>query len=103
MNNIILWNMVIKEHIDRVCRYITHCGRSGIIFNKEKFCFGRKEVKYLKFMPTENSVDSSQDKLKSIIKFPEPKNLTWVWSWYGLVPREMSQNHEQTNTHKMDI
>ena len=52
MDNTILWDNRDKINFDRVCKYFTHCSRSGITFHKKKFCFGRKGVEYLGFMLT---------------------------------------------------
>ena len=81
----ILWDNTLEENFDCVCRYHKHCARKGITINGDKFCFGRKEVEYLRFLLTEDSMKPWQDMLRSIAEFPEPKDLTGVRSWHGLL------------------
>ena len=76
-------DMIFWEHLDKVCQYITHCAKNGITFNKEKFCFGRNEVEYLRLMLTKGSMKPSQDIPKDRAEFPERKEPTRVRSWYG--------------------
>ena len=84
MDNTILWDNNLEKNFKRVCEYITRCARAGITFNEDKFCFGRKELDYLGFHLGKNSVEPSADMLRSIAKFPEPKDMTGVRSWFGL-------------------
>ena len=37
----ILHNSNLEDNFHRVCQYIMTHSRAGIIFNEEKFCFGR--------------------------------------------------------------
>ena len=48
-------------------------------FTEQKFCFGKKEVDYLGFILTEDSVKPRPDMLKSITR-----DLTGLRIWYGL-------------------
>ena len=57
---------------------ITKCARAGITSNENRFCFRRKELDYLGFHLNKNSVEPSADMLRSIAKFPEPKDITGV-------------------------
>ena len=84
IDDTILWDHSVEENFNRVCQYLTHCSRAGITFNEEKFSFGREELEYLGFKLTKNSVEPSEDMLKSIAEFPEPKDITGVRSWFGL-------------------
>ena len=82
----ILWDHSMEENFNRVCRYITHCSRSGITFNEEKFSFGREELEYQGFKLTKNSVEPSADMLKSIAEFPSQDTPQWrgrPWPWHG--------------------
>ena len=39
------------------------CSRAGIIFNEEKFCFGRQQLEYLRYHLGKDSVEPSEDML----------------------------------------
>ena len=53
--------------------------------NRNKFVFGRKEVKYLGFQLTEDGVEPGDELLKSIVNFPRPENISGIRSLFGLV------------------
>ena len=85
VDDTLLWDWSLEENFNRTCEYLTHCAGHGITFNEDKFCFGRKEVEFLGFMLTKDSVKPSPEFLKSIQEFPEPSDLTGIRSWFGLI------------------
>ena len=84
VDNTILYDSNIEENFNRVCQYITKCSRAGITFNEEKFCFGQEQLEYLGYHLGKASVEPSEDMLRSITEFPEPKDITGVRSWFSL-------------------
>ena len=84
VDNTILYDSNLKDNFNRVCQYITKCSRPGITFNEEKFCFGQEQLEYLGYHLGKDSVEPTEDMLQSITKFPEPKDITGVRSWFGL-------------------
>ena len=66
----------MEENFNRVRRYITHCSQAGIMFNEEKFSFGREELEYLGFKRPKTP--------KSIAEFPEPKDIFGFRSGFDL-------------------
>ena len=85
IDDTIMWDDSVEANFHRVCAYLTHCSRQGITFNEEKFAFGRKEIEFLGFIITEDSVKPSKEMIESIQDFPEPRDLTGVRSWHGLI------------------
>ena len=75
MDNTILWDDSLEINFDRVCKYLTQCARNRIAFNEKKFSFVRKEVEYLGFTLTDDSVKPTPDMLNSITELPKPKDL----------------------------
>jgi hypothetical protein len=92
VDNTILWDNSLEEIFDQVCFYLTLCARKWIMFKEDKFCFGRKEVEYLGFLLTENSVKPSQEMLQSIAEFPQPKDL--IVLLLSLVARESPETSD---------
>ena len=84
MDNMILHDSNLKDNFKRVCQYITTRSRASITFNEEKFCFGRQQLEYLRYHLGKDSVEPSNDMLRSITEFPEPKDITGVQSWFGI-------------------
>ena len=80
-----MYDKTIREQFFRTCSFLTLCSSNGIIFNKEKFQFSQKEVEYLGFEITADSVRPSETYLQSIRDFPQPTDITGIRSWFGLV------------------
>ena len=85
MDDTLLYDETLEENFQRTCGYLSHCNARGITFNEEKFKFGRMEVEYLGYIITEDSVKPSTEFLEGIRDFPEPKDVSGVRSWFGLV------------------
>ena len=80
----LLYDSTITDQFFRTCRFLTLCS-NGIIFNWKKFIFAQKEVNYLGFEITADSVRPSKSYLQSIRDFPQPTDITGIRSWFGLV------------------
>ena len=81
----ILWDSCLEELFFKTCRYLTMCGNGGILMNRNKFVFGRKEVEYLGFQLKKDGVEPGDELIKSILNFPRPENISGIRSWFGLV------------------
>ena len=90
-----MYDKTIREQFFRTCSFLTLCSSNGIIFNKEKFQFSQKEVEYLGFEITADSVKPSE----SIRDFPQPTDITGIRSWFGLV-NQVAYAFSMTNTMK---
>ena len=85
INDTLLWDSTLEEIFFRTCQYRTLCSSHGIIFNKKKFTFGQKEVEFIGFEITSDSVRPSTSFLEAIQDFPQPRDITGIRSWFGLV------------------
>ena len=61
------------------------CGRNGIILNPEKFVFSAPTVDFAGFTITTTDVRPCSRYLEAIRDFPQPRNITDIRSWFGLV------------------
>ena len=75
----------LRECFERTCRYMDLCARNGVVFNRTKFKFGRREVDFAGFNVTDEGVRPTQRMLEAIANFPKPTNLTGARAWFGLV------------------
>ena len=80
-----LWKKTIEEMFWHVMRYIHHCHSNGVIFNHKKFVFCKMELEFSGFLLTADGIKPSPRIVEAIQKFPTPKNLTGIRSWFGLV------------------
>ena len=85
VDDTILWGDTLEETFNKTCAYLTLCSKNGIIFNKKKFQFGRKNVEFLGFELTADSVRPSATYLQAIRDFPRPTDISGIRSWFGLI------------------
>ena len=85
IDDTLLWKDTIEKMFWHVINYIHHCTRNGIIFNPKKFTFCKMVIEFSGFLVTGNSIKPSPRIVDAILKFPTPKNLTGIRSWFGLV------------------
>ena len=75
----------MKDHWWRVLDYLDLVGRNGIIINPEKFQFCEEEVDFAGFRVSSHKVEPLPKFMAAIQNFPQPKNITDIRSWFGLV------------------
>jgi hypothetical protein len=80
-----LWGDTIEDCFYQVCRWLDLCGKNGIILNPDKFFFAQDVVEFAGFDITLDDVKPSSKYIDAITKFPTPRNITDVRSWFGLV------------------
>ena len=61
------------------------CSRAGLIFNSDKFQFGRDTVDFAGLEITSYGVRPSKRFLDSIMAFPRPENISEVRSFFGMI------------------
>ena len=60
-------------------------GKCGVVVNPEKLQFSQRQVDFAGFRLTEMGIEPLPKYLNAIRNFPEPKSLTDMRSWFGLV------------------
>ena len=85
VDDTLLWSDTIEESYLQAVQWLDICGRNGIVLNPEKFVFGAPTVDFAGFTITMTDVRPCSRYLEAIRDFPEPRNITDVRSWFGLV------------------
>ena len=85
IDDALLWADNLEQNFFQTVQWLDVCGRHGITLNPEKFCFGQDTVEFAGFEISNNSVRPSKQHTKAIRDFPQPKNITDVRSWFGLI------------------
>ena len=80
-----LFDDTIKENFWSTVRYIEVCSKNGIVFNPDKFVFGREELDFAGFTVGMDGYKPTARLIEAIENFPIPTNLTGIRSWFGLV------------------
>ena len=85
VDDTLLWSDTIEGSYFKAVQWLDICGRNGIVLNPEKFVFGASTVDFAGFTITMTDVRPCSRYLEAIRDFPEPRNITDVRSWFGLV------------------
>ena len=75
----------MEWHWWRVIDFLELAGRNGIILNPEKFQFCQNTVELASFRISNVTEEPLPKYLDAILKFPTPKSITDICSWFGLV------------------
>ena len=85
VDDIIVADTSLDDHIDRVRSVLERCRQHGITLRPEKFQFAQSRVKYCGYVISSEGKEVDPDKLAAIDKFPTPSNITDLRSFMGLV------------------
>ena len=97
IDDTILWGSSIASSFWHMVEYISYCAQNGIIFNPDKFMFGKDEVDFGGFTITEDRVKPTSDMIDAIANFLIPTDITGIHSWLCLF------NHVGNSFAKADI
>ena len=85
VDDIIIADTGLDEHIERVRAVLERCRQHGITLRPEKFQFAQPKVKYCGYVISSDGKEVDPDKLAAIANFPTPSNITDLRSFMGLV------------------
>ena len=85
IDDVALWGKDLEDIFWKTCKYLELCSKNGITFNPAKFQFAEDNVEFLGFEITKDSVKPSASMLDAIRKFPVPRNISGVRSFFGLI------------------
>ena len=85
VDDIIVADTSLDDHITRVRSVLERCRQHGITLRPEKFQFAQARVKYCGYIVSPDGKEIDPDKLAAIDKFPTPSNITDLRSFMGLV------------------
>ena len=80
----ILFDEDLDEHLKNVRKYLEMCRESGITLNKKKAHIAEEKVTFAGYEVDGEGVKADPKKIKAIQQFPQPKNLTDLRSFLGL-------------------
>lgn len=85
LDDLIITGSDDKSHIDTLHEVFKRLVKYGLKIKKEKCTFFADSVTYLGFVISSKGVHTSPDKIKAIKEVPEPKNVTELRSFIGMV------------------
>ena len=72
VDDTLLFEAGIGDCFLATCRYVDLCARNGVVFNPDKFKFGRREVDFSGFNVTDEGVRPTKRMLEAMASFPNP-------------------------------
>ena len=84
LDDIIIYSKDLKSHIQHVRKVLSLLIDNGLLAKLEKCEFHVEKTKFLGFIVSVNGLSMDQDKVKSILDWPSPKNLKELQSFLGL-------------------
>lgn len=85
IDDIIVTGKNEAEHLSNLHEVLTRLEKAGFRLNKEKCEFFKDSVKYLGHVVTKEGLKKDEEKVKNILKIPQPKNLTEVKAFCGMI------------------
>ena len=85
IDDTLLWSSSLKQSFLQCAKYLTVCGKEGIIFNPKKLEVGKKQVNIFGFKMSQTGVLPSDNQIESMSRYPTPKNLRDMRGFMGLV------------------
>ena len=85
VDDTLLFEKTIEALFWLTMKYIKRCSDNGIVFNPDKFVFGHKDMEFAGFEITADGYRPTKRMLEAIANFPQPKNITDIRAFFGLV------------------
>ena len=85
VDDTIMWSNSIEESFQQATNWLDVCGRSGIVLNPDKFEFAQDTVEFAGFQISKSLVKPSKKYWEAIKNFPQPRSVTDIRSWFGLI------------------
>ena len=85
IDDTLLCATTFKQSFMQCARYLTFCGKSGIIFNPKKMEVGRTEVNIFGLHITQQGVLPTKNQIETMHKYPAPRSLRDMRGFLGLV------------------
>ena len=85
VDDILIASRMFTEHIEHLEYVLDKLQRGGLTVNWEKSKFLQQEIHFLGFIITPEGIQANPaEKVESIMKFPEPKNIKQLQNFLGL-------------------
>ena len=80
VDDTLLYAKSLEEAFHQVAKYLELAGNNGIIFNPEKFNFGKDVVDWAGVRVTQDDIKLLTEHVEAIKNFPVPENMRSYWA-----------------------
>lgn len=85
MDDILVWGSTKEQHDDRLHAVLSRAEKAGVTLNMSKCEFGKRKVKFLGVIVSNEGMSPDPDKTKAVQDMKEPSNVSEVRSFLGMV------------------
>ena len=83
LDDILIASSSVDEHKEHVSRVLKKLADTGLRLTPEKCCFAKTEIEYLGYTLTSQGVKPNNTKVKAIVEFPQPKDVSSLKRFLG--------------------
>ena len=84
VDDVLIYGKDLETLFERCKAFFERCREFGVTLHKSKSEMCKKEIKFCGYNITGSEVKASEDIVSGIAKFPAPKNITQMRSFFGL-------------------
>ena len=84
MEDTLFYDTDVKQHYEKVRKYLLKCRENQITLNRDKFEFAQRELKYVGYIVGADGISADPEKIRAINDFPKPTNISELRSFLGL-------------------
>ena len=85
LDDILIASNSVEEHKEHVSKVLKKLADTGLQLTPEKCCFAKTEIEYLGHTLTPEGVRPNNAKVKAIIEFPQPKDVSSLKRFLGVL------------------
>lgn len=85
LDDVIVLGKTVEDHLENVRRILERLRDANLRVNPEKSEFFKRKIHYLGHMVDENGIHTDPEKVKSILNFQTPKNVTELRRFMGII------------------
>ena len=84
LDDILIFSKTKEEHLEHIRQVLQRLKEKKLLINVKKCSFMQEEIVYLGFVISADGLKMDPEKVKAILEWPTPKNVSEVRSFHGL-------------------
>ena len=84
LDDILIFSKTKEEHLDHIRQVFQRLKEKKLLINLKKCSFMQEEIVYLGFVISTDGLKMDPEKVKAILEWPTPENVSEVRSFHGL-------------------
>jgi hypothetical protein len=84
MDDILIYSTNIQQHIKHIHQVLSQLQDASLSIKLSKCAFLMKSVEYLGFVVTSNGTTTNPEKIKAVLRYSPPTNVTEIEQFLGM-------------------